>query len=198
MSMAERIQNLRKAKGVSQEELAEVAGVSRQAVSKWESEQSLPEIDKVLLIAEYFGVTTDYLLKGEDAPAQEVKKENGLSSRVLYIAATAFTAIGLFTAFGAWYEEQNVTVIWGAMVIQAIGVAGYFIGKLLSSARAPKSVDWLNILLCAFMPVCMLTQWALGRVISPYPTDLVGAAAFLVAFAAVAGVAWWGLGKRKK
>ena len=64
MTMADRIQTLRKSKGMSQEELADAAGVSRQAVSKWESEQSVPDIDKIVILSEIFDVTTDYLLKG--------------------------------------------------------------------------------------------------------------------------------------
>lgn len=64
MTIADRIQSLRKSKGMSQEELADAAGVSRQAVSKWESEQSVPDIDKIVILSEIFGVTTDYILKG--------------------------------------------------------------------------------------------------------------------------------------
>ena len=64
MTIANRIQTLRKSKGMSQEELADAAGVSRQAVSKWESEQSTPDLDKVVILSEIFDVTTDYLLKG--------------------------------------------------------------------------------------------------------------------------------------
>ena len=64
MTIADRIQNLRKTKGISQEELADNIGVSRQAVSKWESEQSTPDVEKIILLSEYFEVTTDYLLKG--------------------------------------------------------------------------------------------------------------------------------------
>lgn len=64
MTIADRIQTLRKSKGMSQEELADAAGVSRQAVSKWESEQSTPDLDKVVILSEIFDVTTDYLLKG--------------------------------------------------------------------------------------------------------------------------------------
>ena len=64
MTIADRIQTLRKSKGMSQEELADAAGVSRQAVSKWESEQSIPDIDKIVTLSEIFDVTTDYLLKG--------------------------------------------------------------------------------------------------------------------------------------
>ncbi|MBD5492886.1 MAG: helix-turn-helix transcriptional regulator [Lachnospiraceae bacterium] len=64
MNVADRIQNLRKIKGISQEQLAEAIGVSRQAVSKWESEQSTPDLDKIVLMSDFFDVTTDYLLKG--------------------------------------------------------------------------------------------------------------------------------------
>ena len=64
MNMADRIQYLRKSKGISQEELADKVGVSRQAVSKWESEQSTPDLEKIIIMSDYFNVTTDYILKG--------------------------------------------------------------------------------------------------------------------------------------
>ena len=64
MTIADRIQSLRKAKGMSQEELADKVGVSRQAVSKWESEQATPDLEKVVIMSDIFEVTTDYLLKG--------------------------------------------------------------------------------------------------------------------------------------
>ena len=64
MNIADRIQALRKAKGMSQEQLADAVGVSRQAVSKWESEQASPDLDKVVIMSELFEVTTDYILKG--------------------------------------------------------------------------------------------------------------------------------------
>ena len=64
MTIADRIQSLRKTKGISQEELADAVGVSRQAVSKWESEQATPDLDKVVIMSDFFDVTTDYLLKG--------------------------------------------------------------------------------------------------------------------------------------
>lgn len=50
MKLSDRILELRRQKGISQEELADKLGVSRQAVSKWESEQSIPEIDKIVLM----------------------------------------------------------------------------------------------------------------------------------------------------
>lgn len=66
MTIGEKIQNLRKQRGMSQEQLAEALGVSRQAVSKWEAEQSVPDIDKIISICDYFGVTTDYILRNAE------------------------------------------------------------------------------------------------------------------------------------
>jgi transcriptional regulator with XRE-family HTH domain len=63
MNLSEKIQNLRKEKQLSQEELAEKLDISRQSVSKWESGLAMPEIDKLIMLSEIFGVTTDYLLK---------------------------------------------------------------------------------------------------------------------------------------
>ena len=68
MSLSEKIILLRKRNGWSQEELAERLNVSRQSVSKWESAQSVPELDKILQLSSLFGVTTDYLLKEDAEP----------------------------------------------------------------------------------------------------------------------------------
>ena len=65
MILADKIINLRKKAGWSQEDLAEKLGVSRQSVSKWEGAQSVPDMDKVLRLSRIFGVSTDYLLKDE-------------------------------------------------------------------------------------------------------------------------------------
>ena len=63
MTLADKIIRLRKKNGWSQEELAEKMNVSRQAVSKWESAQTVPDLEKILMLGDLFGVTTDYLLK---------------------------------------------------------------------------------------------------------------------------------------
>ena len=77
MILADKIIKQRKKNGWSQEELADKMNVSRQAVSKWESAQTIPDIDKIMLLGELFGVTTDYLLKDsiEDEEIAEVAEE---------------------------------------------------------------------------------------------------------------------------
>ncbi|MBQ8563848.1 MAG: helix-turn-helix transcriptional regulator [Firmicutes bacterium] len=63
MNLGDKIMTLRRQRGWSQEELAERCQVSRQSVSKWESGQSAPDLDKILTLSEIFGVSTDFLLK---------------------------------------------------------------------------------------------------------------------------------------
>lgn len=72
MTLGEKLARLRKARGMSQEQLAAALGVSRQAVSKWELGETVPDVSRVVAMSELFGVTTDYLLKdgpGEGAQA---------------------------------------------------------------------------------------------------------------------------------
>lgn len=84
MILADKIINERKKNGWSQEELAEQLSVSRQSVSKWEGAQALPDLQKIIAMAEIFGVTTDYLLKDdyepEDKPMQMAVVEESVSS----------------------------------------------------------------------------------------------------------------------
>ena len=79
MILADKIIELRKKAGWSQEELAEKLDVSRQSVSKWESAQSMPDMNRILMLSEVFGVSTDYLLKdelGEDPQRGEAPPED--------------------------------------------------------------------------------------------------------------------------
>ena len=76
MILADKIINLRKKAGMSQEELAYQLGVSRQAVSKWEGAQSIPDINKIIDMSVLFGVSTDYLLKDEIETVEYIDEEN--------------------------------------------------------------------------------------------------------------------------
>ncbi|MEI3218561.1 MAG: helix-turn-helix transcriptional regulator [Lachnoclostridium sp.] len=76
MDLADKIIMLRKKNGWSQEELAEKVGVSRQAVSKWEGDQSVPDLGKLILLSQIFEVSTDYLLK------EEMKEEAAVAEAV--------------------------------------------------------------------------------------------------------------------
>lgn len=71
MTFGEKLQGLRQRAGMSQDALAEKLNVSRQAVSRWERDETMPETEKVVALANLFGVSTDYLLR--DQPEQQAE-----------------------------------------------------------------------------------------------------------------------------
>ena len=121
MTLGEKILNMRKARGWSQEELADRAGVSRQAVSRWESGSAKPDADKIIVICDLFGISADYLLRdnyeGErsaGAPAQtESPYPVNMKQRILKLYAL-ISAIALFvmmvisSAFPANYVPRKL------------------------------------------------------------------------------------------
>jgi Predicted transcriptional regulators len=75
MNLSEKILNLRKANNLTQEELAEQLNVSRQSISKWESEQAIPDVDKLIALGDIFKVSLDYLLKPSQIDQLSIKTE---------------------------------------------------------------------------------------------------------------------------
>lgn len=75
MNFSEKLLTLRKANDLTQEQLAEKLDVSRQSVSKWESGQAIPELEKIVALSVIFDVTTDYLLKSSEIDDLSVKTE---------------------------------------------------------------------------------------------------------------------------
>lgn len=98
MILADKIIELRKKQGMSQEELAEKLGVSRQSVSKWEGAQSTPDLNRILQLAEIFSVSTDTLLKDSEelsaaaAPVQETAETEPPLRKVSMEEANSFLA----------------------------------------------------------------------------------------------------------
>ena len=203
MNMADRIQYLRKAKGISQEELADKVGVSRQAVSKWESEQSTPDLEKIIIMSDFFGVTTDYILKGIEPVSSKEDKSKEIVSKVLYIASTLLIVIGLLCAIGEWYEKQTMTAIYGSMIIQVIGVFEYCLAKIISKEKPSFYVKLFNIMGITFMPISMITGnvlrlFSIGGWVSPYPIGIFHTALFSLVFFAVSAISYNGLKKKEK
>lgn len=177
MTLADRIQNLRKIRGISQEELADKIGVSRQAVSKWESEQSSPDLEKVILLSDYFDVTTDYLLKGiEPKPDTQTKKEE--DARIYSAVGTAFNFIGLVIAVIIWIEKQTPVSVAVGFVFFAFGcmihAIGQFIGKHKLTAK--KWFYIINVWFIALIPVTCIFNMIQGTIggfwwtLTPFPT----------------------------
>ena len=76
MSFGENLKNVRKQRGVTQEELAEILGVSRQAISKWESGTSVPDVQLLLRIADFYNLTLDQLVRDDfDLPISSLDEK---------------------------------------------------------------------------------------------------------------------------
>lgn len=90
MKLSEKITGLRKARGLSQEGLAEKLNVSRQAVSRWESGTAMPDANNILHLSRLFGVTTDYLLNDDyrsddDLPKVKEAQSSNLGQIMIYL-----------------------------------------------------------------------------------------------------------------
>lgn len=139
MKLGDRILELRKQKGISQEALADQLGVSRQAISKWESEQSTPELDKIILMSDFFEISTDYLLKG----IEPVKNENETSRRVgnaLSLLSPWMAWIGYITSCALWYEYQNAFAVMDGFIWMIGSVVVIYVAKLNRTIEQ-KAVD---------------------------------------------------------
>lgn len=133
--MEERINLLRKKMGLSQEELANKIGVSRQAVSKWESGQSMPDLDKIIALSDLFGVSTDYILKGTDVPEDEGSQNGERSKKIMISGAIIFALLALMIAFSLnRFRDDEIF-----MLTICGGVVGYFAGYILGLVYSKKN-----------------------------------------------------------
>ncbi len=163
MTTGEKIKQLRKREQISQEQLAAILGLSRQAISRWETDNALPETAVILKLSEYFHVTTDYLLKEEDSvlpePAHHIeaepKSDRHSSNLVIGICGVAIAAAVSFIVllisalnpmmrdgtsgvldpnFWKWNELVPFAIIIG--ITLCVGV--YHLGKYYFTEWQPK------------------------------------------------------------
>ena len=131
MTFSDKLIALRKKAGWSQEELAERLNVSRQSVSKWESAQSMPDIDKILQLSSLFSVTTDCLLKDTQAEPEYTEDDTSPLPRIKALTAAYWlvvVAIFLWYTFGpngngqpqySWFIWAIAGMVYAACVVAA-------------------------------------------------------------------------------
>lgn len=169
MNISDRIQTLRKTKGLSQEELADKLGVSRQAVSKWESEQSIPDLDRIIIMSDFFEVTTDYILKGIEAEAPAAMHWD---AKLFAGVATGLNFVGLILACAVWYENQTATALVLGAIIMLVGCLVFAIGQSTPARNAEKAKHFfwaLNIWILSLMPLSLVYNALFSYTLAPYP-----------------------------
>ena len=111
MTLGERLIQLRAKAGLSQDDLAERLGVSRQSVSKWENNVSVPDLDKLVKLGEVFGISLDELVKGEALAAAEP----GAWRRLAALYRECGYLLGwAISAWGAW---DLLRCVWSCLVV---------------------------------------------------------------------------------
>lgn len=148
MTLGEKLQLLRKSRGLSQEQLAEVLEVSRQAVSKWECGDSAPDLDKLRAICTYFGVTTDYLIweNPEDAP------QGSDSTQKTTDHAVRREGIRTFVRENRHWLGYIIAIVGGVMLVRSL--MAFFV--MLGFSGAFQSGEVFGMLGRAYVPYLLL------------------------------------------
>ncbi len=131
MILADKIIDLRKKAGWSQEELADKLGVSRQSVSKWEGAQSVPDMNKILQLSDLFGVSTDYLLKDSLETAEPV------SARDAEAEGTTFVSMEEANAFLTYKVQSAPRIALGVLLCILSPIPLLLLGGAQESGRLP-------------------------------------------------------------
>lgn len=140
MTLGEKLLLLRKARQWSQEELAEQVGVTRQAVSRWEAGSAKPDADKLVSLCQTFGVTADYLLMEEEAPAPggtvspdtpvHTGQNHAISGAQLLGALSVLAGVGIFLVLVALsVARPHIHFLNGR---KFTGLAGFLLGNDLA------------------------------------------------------------------
>ena len=135
MSLGTNIQFYRKQKNMTQEDLAEFMNVSRQTVSKWESDTAFPETDKLITLSNYFGCTLDELIKGdaEDNFTQDVsgydKEMNSFTRAICLGTATVLAGVTvMLLTVGFGLDETIATAIF--MLFVTVGATIFIVSGI--------------------------------------------------------------------
>ena len=216
MTFGEKLQALRKSRGWSQEQLAERIAVSRQAVSKWESEAAAPDTANVLEISRLFGVSTDYLLHDDytgdgDIPAvksRETQLKKQKNREMAMMVLIGIEALAFFWQCMGFLVYKSVLIPLLGMTVHIVTIIGFeagFRGQLRYELQAQPDAEALDcrrvfyrvsVWLVSLFPTACLTQifWTF------YPREISVIAEWglpLALYAILCGLITWKLRKKK-
>ena len=124
MTLSEKLQNLRRAAGLSQEQLAEQLGVTRQAVSKWETGEGKPDIDNLLPLAKLLHTTVDYLL--DDTANQPRAEEAQTPPRSQSVGRELWEQLKSFGRRWGWLGGYAIALIGAVRLVTIVATIVIF------------------------------------------------------------------------
>lgn len=179
MTLGEKLQRLRRQGGLSQEQLAEQLSVSRQAVSKWELDETMPDTENVVQLSRLFGVSCDYLLLDEvdergapipiPAPGETRLSQRGWVHNA-FALSLAVCAVGLLLELWGWFNRQNAGPLIIGLIVQVGGLLLFELAapRMGEGGRAAR-LDFYRIANWLVLPVPV---WGLCRWVSAHVPDI--------------------------
>lgn len=154
MEFKDKLFNLRKENHLSQQQLADQLNVSRQSISKWETGESQPDVNNIIILSEIFSVTTDYLLK-EDENNEEKEKR----TPIFLVIGSIMNLLGAIVGYMLNRYYYNSLSLMCGMIIQIMGCILFeYYALKEKDEKAQKTFFSFNIWLLCFLPIQYFAQ----------------------------------------
>lgn len=177
MLLGEKLRKLRIARQLSQEQLADKLQVSRQAISKWELGESMPDTENLILLSKFYGVSIDYLLLNELNISSELETKRSRSSPI-FIFGMGGLIIGLTLSIVLWCTYQSILMASIGLIIQIISVTVVLIKQLELSSQLQR----LFLMISAWMIFPFICFYIGSLMMNFYPVSRSAMLDFIVEF----------------
>ena len=175
MNIGEKIYNLRKKKNLSQEDLASILNVSRQTISKWETGESNPDIDKIVPLCNFFEISTDEFLKGRDIVYEkkldkEKKKNKALTFSLCLIIFGVMIILVMLLEDLDVSESIIGSIIMFGLVLIGVLLIYYFMSKESEKkedkqGKVMNKIIFLGTIITYFLVSFIWNSWAYSWII---------------------------------
>ena len=167
MLLGEKLRKLRIARQLSQEQLADKLQVSRQAISKWELGESMPDTENLILLSKFYGVSIDYLLLNELNISSELETKRSRSFPI-FIFGMGGLIIGLTLSIVLWCTYQSILMVSIGLIIQIISVTVVLIKQSELSSQLQRLFLMLSVwmifpFICFYIGSLMMNFYPVSR-----------------------------------
>ncbi len=177
MLLGEKLRKLRIARQLSQEQLADKLQVSRQAISKWELGESIPDTENLILLSKFYGVSIDYLLLNELNISSELETKRSRSSPI-FIFGMGGLIIGLTLSIVLWCTYQSILMASIGLIIQIISVTVV----LIKQSELSSQLQRLFLMISAWMIFPFICFYIGSLMMNFYPVSRSAMLDFIVEF----------------
>ena len=134
MTLGERIRDERKKRGLSQEELADILNVSRQAITKWETDRGIPDIANLIRISEEFEISLDELIKGDNSVKRKIIYDSSMKRWHLLVVVYLLAIVAYIAYFALLYMIFMV-----GFLISTLFMLGFELRIIIKEKRYQKN-----------------------------------------------------------